>query len=50
MEIEIDFTKNAQQNANDYYNKAKKLESKKEGAKAAVEDLEKRFKEEKGRC
>ncbi len=46
MEIEIDFTKNAQQNANDYYNKAKKLESKKEGAKAAVEDLEKRLEEE----
>ena len=47
MEIKIDFTKNAQQNANDYYNKAKKLESKKEGAKAAVEDLERKLEDEK---
>ena len=48
-EIEIDLTKNAQQNANDYYNKAKKLELKKEGAKAAVSELEKRLKDEEKR-
>ncbi|EQD80832.1 protein containing Fibronectin-binding A, partial [mine drainage metagenome] len=49
MEIEIDFTKNAQQNANDYYNRAKKLESKREGAKEAVSALEKKLKDEKKR-
>jgi predicted ribosome quality control (RQC) complex YloA/Tae2 family protein len=41
MEIRIDFTKSAQDNANDYYNKAKKLSSKKDGAEKAIKDLEK---------
>ena len=43
MEIEIDFTKSAQDNANDYYKKSKKLQQKKEGAKTAVKDLEKKL-------
>ncbi len=46
MEIPIDFTKNAQQNANDYYNKAKKLEAKKEGASEAVKELEGKLRDE----
>ncbi|MCW6159705.1 MAG: NFACT RNA binding domain-containing protein [Candidatus Micrarchaeales archaeon] len=43
MEIEIDYTKSAQDNANDYYSRAKKLQQKKEGAKRAVEELKKRL-------
>lgn len=43
MEIEIDYTKSAQDNANDYYSRAKKLQTKKEGAKKAVEELRKRL-------
>ncbi len=41
MEIEIDFTKSAQDNANEYYKKSKKLAQKKAGAEKAVKDLEK---------
>lgn len=44
MEIEIDFTKSAQENANDYYKKSKKLLQRKEGAQKAVKDLEKKLK------
>ena len=47
MEIEIDFTKSAQENANDYYKKSKKLALKKEGAEKAIKDLEKKLKEER---
>jgi predicted ribosome quality control (RQC) complex YloA/Tae2 family protein len=45
MEIEIDFTKSAQENANDYYTKSKKLALKKEGAKKAIKELEERLSE-----
>ncbi len=47
MEIEIDFTKSAQQNASDYYERSKKLLVKKAGAERAVKDLEKKLKEER---
>lgn len=40
MDVRIDFTKSAQENANDYYNRAKKLSAKREGAAKAVKDLE----------
>ncbi len=43
MEVKIDFTKSAQDNANELYNKAKKLLEKKAGAALAVKDLEKRL-------
>jgi predicted ribosome quality control (RQC) complex YloA/Tae2 family protein len=43
MEIEIDFTKSAQDNANDYFKKSKKLILKKEGAEKAIKDLRKRL-------
>ena len=43
MEIEIDFTKSAQENANDYYTRSKKLALKKEGAKKAIKELEERL-------
>ncbi len=48
MEIKIDFTKNAQDNANDYYGKSKKLLVKKEGAKRAVKELEASLKKLEG--
>jgi predicted ribosome quality control (RQC) complex YloA/Tae2 family protein len=41
MEIEIDFTKSAQDNASDYYQKSKKLASRKLGAEKAINDLKK---------
>lgn len=44
MEMEIDFTKSAQENANDYYNKSKKLLQKREGAEKAIKELESRLK------
>lgn len=44
MEVKIDFTKSAQENANDYYTKSKKLVQKKEGAKKAINDLEAKIK------
>ena len=45
MRITIDFTKSAQENADDFYKKAKKLVQKKAGAESAIKDLEKRLKE-----
>jgi predicted ribosome quality control (RQC) complex YloA/Tae2 family protein len=47
MEIEIDFTKSAQENANDYYKKSKKLAQKKEGAQKAIKELEDRLSKHK---
>lgn len=47
MEIEIDFTKSAQENANDYYKKSKKLAQKKEGAEKAIKELEERLSDER---
>lgn len=47
MEIEIDFTKSAQENANDYYKKSKKLAQKKIGAEKAIKELEVRLSEER---
>ena len=44
MRIKIDFTKSAQDNAQEYFNRAKKLKAKKEGAEKAVKELEKRLK------
>lgn len=40
MDVKIDFTKSAQENANGYYNRAKKLLSKREGAEKAIRELE----------
>ncbi len=40
MEVKIDFTKSAQENAKDYYERAKRLEAKAKGAEKAVKDLE----------
>jgi predicted ribosome quality control (RQC) complex YloA/Tae2 family protein len=42
-EIEVDFTKSAQQNADEYYKKSKKLILKKEGAEKAVAELKQRL-------
>ncbi len=39
MEIKIDFTKSAQENAAEYYAEAKRLEAKRRGAEKAVRDL-----------
>ena len=50
MEIEIDFTKSAQENANEYYRRSKKLAQKREGAEKAVKDLEKRLAEIRSRA
>ena len=44
MRIKLSYLKNAQQNGNDYYNKAKKLLNKRLGAEKAVKDLEKQLK------
>lgn len=44
MEIEIDYTKSAHENAGDYYNRAKKLGQKALGAGKAASDLEKELK------
>ncbi len=43
MEMEIDLTKSAQENANDYYNKSKKLLLKKDGAQKAIKELEEKL-------
>jgi len=40
MEIKIDFTKSPQENAGDYYTKAKKLEQKRLGIEKTIADLE----------
>ncbi|MGC8648895.1 MAG: NFACT RNA binding domain-containing protein [Candidatus Micrarchaeia archaeon] len=47
MEIEIDFTKSAQENADAYFKKAKKLLIKNEGAKRAIEELKKQLNDAK---
>jgi predicted ribosome quality control (RQC) complex YloA/Tae2 family protein len=47
MEIKIDFTRSAQDNANSYYQKAKRLAHKREGAEKALKELGKRLKGEK---
>ena len=43
MQIKIDFTKSAQENADDYYKRSKKLLQKKLGAEKAIKDLEKKL-------
>ncbi|RLE48327.1 hypothetical protein DRJ25_00175 [Candidatus Woesearchaeota archaeon] len=43
MEIEIDLTKSLEKNAEDYYNKAKKIKSKIEKAKAVLEKFRKKI-------
>ena len=43
MQIKIDFTKSAQENADDYYKKSKKLLQKKIGAEKSIKDLEKKL-------
>lgn len=43
MKIELDINKSAQQNANDYYNRYKKLMQKNAGIEKAVRDLEKKL-------
>lgn len=40
MEIEIEYTKSAQQNASDYFQMSKKARKKQEGAEVAVKELE----------
>ncbi len=45
MDFELDFTLSAQENAELYYKKAKKLAQKKEGAEKAVKELEAKLKE-----
>ena len=43
MKVRIDFTKSAQQNANDYYAKSKKLAQKVAGARKAITELKSRL-------
>lgn len=50
MRIAIDYTKSAQENADAYYNKAKKLAQKQAGARLAIKRLEKRLKGMKARA
>lgn len=45
MKVKIDFTKSAQQNADQYYKTSKKLLVKREGADRTVKELEKRLSE-----
>ena len=45
LEADIDYTKSAQENAEEYFKKAKELEKKAKGAAQAVLDLEKKKKE-----
>ncbi len=44
MKVKIDLTKSAQDNAKDYFERAKKARHKKIGAQATIKDLEKRLK------
>lgn len=44
MDIDIDFNKSAQENANDYYERAKKLERKRAGAERALAAMAERLK------
>lgn len=41
MEVQIDFTKSAQENASDYFDRSKKARRKAAGAKIAIEELQK---------
>lgn len=43
MKITIDFTKSAQENADSFYNRAKRLAQKRAGAESAIKRLEKRL-------
>ncbi len=43
MKLEIDFTRSAQENADDYYKKAKRLQVKKRGAENAINELRQRL-------
>ena len=43
MEIEVDFNKTAQENADAYYKKSKKMLLKIEGAKKAIKELERQL-------
>ena len=47
MDVEIDLTKAAQDNANNYFSMSKKAKKKKEGAEEALKDLEKKLAERK---
>jgi predicted ribosome quality control (RQC) complex YloA/Tae2 family protein len=47
MRTKIDFTKSAQQNADAYFSRAKKLKQKKEGAEKAITELRKRLEKAK---
>ncbi len=47
MEVKIDFTKTAQDNANDYYTRSKRLVHKIEGAKKSIAEMEKRLEKER---
>lgn len=49
MKIKIDYMKSAQENANDYYGKSKRLIIKKAGAEKAIRHLEKRLAEQRAR-
>jgi predicted ribosome quality control (RQC) complex YloA/Tae2 family protein len=49
MEIELDPTKSAQENAALYFDKAKKLRKKAEGAREAIAKFAKKFEEEEGK-
>jgi predicted ribosome quality control (RQC) complex YloA/Tae2 family protein len=49
MDVRIDFTLSAQQNADSYYKHSKKLAAKKEGAEKAIQELTKKLVEERGR-
>lgn len=42
MRLEIDYTRSAQKNAEEYYNRAKKLQAKSAGARQAATELQKR--------
>lgn len=47
MEVRIDFTKSAQENASEYFEKSKKARRKSAGAKEAIEELQKSLEKEK---
>lgn len=49
MEVKIDFTRSAQDNANNYYERSKRLAHKIEGAHRSVENLEERLQAERKR-
>ncbi|MDE1762142.1 MAG: DUF814 domain-containing protein [Candidatus Micrarchaeota archaeon] len=49
MEIEIDLTKSAQQNANDYFYRSKRAKKKAEGAQQSIKELETKLQKAKER-